>query len=104
MRKRMHPLFIFNAMFQVIRDNIFIIFLLFILNFRNDGWIFKYGRWAFFLFLLGTLIYLIAAWFVTTYEFKDQTAHMYRGVCKKKHSSVPLRSEVRTLGKYIRSQ
>jgi len=90
MRKRMHPLFIFNAMFQVIRDNIFIIFLLFILNFRNDGWIFKYGRWAFFLFLLGTLIYLIAAWFVTTYEFKDQTAHMYRGVFKKKHSSVPL--------------
>lgn len=90
MRKRLHLLYIFHAMIQVIRQNVFLIFILFILNFTNDSWIFKYGRWAFLIFLLGTLIYLIASWFVTTYEFKDQTVHMYRGVFNKKHSSLPL--------------
>ena len=90
MKKKMHPLQIFHAMVEIIRQNIFLIFILFVLNYNSDRWLMVYGKWAFIIFLLGTFIFLIISWFVTTYEFKNQTAHMYRGVFKKRHTSVPL--------------
>lgn len=89
MKKRMHPLQIVDAMFHSLRENIFLLILLFI-YWRSDQWLIKYGRWAFIVLLIGNFIYIIISWFATKYEFKDQTIHMYQGVFKKKHSSVPL--------------
>lgn len=89
MKKRMHPMRIVHSMFEVLRGFLFVIILLFI-NRGSDSWMYKYGFWAFILFLIGTLIYLIASWYITKYEFKDETAHTYKGVFRKKHTSVPL--------------
>lgn len=90
MRKRVHPMHIFQSIVDFIRQNIFLIIILFVLNWGRDDAIFTYGRWAFIGFIILSIIYMIIAWMMTTYEFKDETAHLYTGVFKKSHRSIPL--------------
>src|SRR5690625_73415 len=90
MRKRVHPMHIFQSIVDFIRQNIFLIIILFVLNWDRDDAIFTYGRWAFIGFIILSIIYMIIAWMMTTYEFKDETAHLYTGVFKKSHRSIPL--------------
>lgn len=73
MRKRMHPIQIAYTFFETLRNSIFIIILLFVINWNNTSFLFKYGRWAFILFLVIGFITIIISWSVTTYELKDQT-------------------------------
>lgn len=90
MQKREHPMHIFQSIIDFIRENIFIIIILFVLNWGRDEAIFMYGRWAFIGFLILSFIRMILNWFMTTYEFKEETAHYYTGVFKKTHRSIPL--------------
>lgn len=85
----MHPLQIVYSSFETIRNS-FLVIVLFVINWNNPSLFFAYGKWAFLIFLFVSFIYMIFSWFVTTYEFKDHTVHMYSGVFRKKHSSIPL--------------
>lgn len=85
----MHPLQMIHGMFHIIRNN-FVIVIFFLINWNNPSFFFKYGKWLLFSLLFLQLIHLIIKWFFLTYELKDYTVHIYSGIFKKKHRSMPL--------------
>lgn len=50
---------------------------------------FVYGRYAFLLFVVFRLFYIIVSWFVEKYEWKDHTFHIHKGIFVKRTSTIP---------------
>ncbi|WP_010094107.1 PH domain-containing protein [Ornithinibacillus scapharcae] len=86
---RYHPMSIAFRIYQFIKNSIFIILLLFLLRRESEFWLFEYGRYAFIGIFILRVIYLIVAWFIEKYEWKDRAFHIQKGVFVKHASTVP---------------
>ncbi|SET47361.1 putative membrane protein [Oceanobacillus limi] len=86
---RYHPLTIPFRIYQLVKNSLFIGLILFVFNKDSEFWLMEYGRYAFVILVLWRLIYIVAAWFVEKYEWKDRTFHVYKGVFTKHTSTIP---------------
>src|SRR5690606_29421747 len=86
---RFHPLTIAFRIYQLVKSNFFFAILLFVFNRGSEFWLVKYGRYVFLLYILLRLIYIITAWFVEKYEWKDRVFHIHKGIFVKQSSTIP---------------
>lgn len=86
---RYHPLSIAFRIYQFIKNSIFIILLLFLLRRDSEFWLFEYGRYTFIAIFVLRILYLVIAWFVEKYEWKDRAFHIHKGVFVRHTSTVP---------------
>lgn len=86
---RFHPLTIAFRIYQLVKSNFFFAILLFVFNRESEFWLVKYGRYVFLLYILLRLIYIITAWFVEKYEWKDRVFHIHKGIFVKQSSTIP---------------
>lgn len=86
---RYHPLSIIFRLFNLVKNSLFIAIILFVLKKNSEFWLVEYGRYAFLLAILWQIGYIIIAWFVETYEWKDRTFQLHKGVFVKHTSSIP---------------
>jgi len=88
-KSRHHPLTIILDIWGFIRGSIFIIFFLFIINFTSENLIWKYGRYAYIIVAIFSLIYLIWKWISKKYELTETAFHLYKGIFNKEEQVVP---------------
>ncbi|MEN1968356.1 PH domain-containing protein [Lentibacillus sp. N15] len=88
--KRMHPMKIVFSFIKTIRNSFVVILYLFIINFNDVSTFIMIGRIVFLAFLLYRLAALTIEWWKTTYEFKNGTIHIYRGLFTRSDNRVPV--------------
>ncbi|MFD2043760.1 PH domain-containing protein [Ornithinibacillus salinisoli] len=86
---RYHPLTIAFRIYQLVKNSFLIGLILFIFRKDSEFWLFKYGRYAFVIFLVLQLLYIVVVWFVEKYEWKDRTFHIHKGIFVKQTSTIP---------------
>ncbi|WP_245831019.1 PH domain-containing protein [Sediminibacillus massiliensis] len=86
---RYHPLTIGFRIFQLVKNSLLIAIILFVMRKDSDFWLIEYGRYAFVLFFIWRLFYIIIAWFFERYEWKDRTFHIHKGIFIKQTSAIP---------------
>ncbi|SET96362.1 putative membrane protein [Salinibacillus kushneri] len=89
--KRMHPFKIMYSFMKTLKNSLFILIYLFVLNFNDDSTFIKFAKIAFLMFLVFRFIYLVIEWWNTKYGIKDRSIHFYQGLFKKKNRSIPLK-------------
>ncbi|WP_217586165.1 PH domain-containing protein [Lentibacillus saliphilus] len=88
---RMHPMKMIDALIKLVKDSIFIIILLFILNIGSDvSTLIKIFRVVFFIYITIKLCMIVIEWQRTTYEIKDETIHIRGGLFQRTHKTIPL--------------
>ncbi|MFP8782661.1 PH domain-containing protein [Planococcus plakortidis] len=87
--RRHHPVLVLFKVGKLLRNSIFVILILFILQADNDGPLFVYGRYAFLLFFVWSIVSVISNWLTTTYALDDQRFYLRRGVFSKTDQSIP---------------
>ncbi|MCT2535400.1 PH domain-containing protein [Aquibacillus koreensis] len=86
---RYHPLTMVFRLSELVKNSLFIVLILFVLKKNSEFWLVEYGRYAFVLFVLSRIVYIIIAWFVETYEWQDHTFQIHKGIFVKHTSSIP---------------
>ncbi len=86
---RYHPLTIVFRIYQLVKNSLFFIILLFVLRKDSESLFFEYGRYAFVIFIIWRLFYIVIAWFVEKYEWKDRTFYIHKGIFVKHSSTIP---------------
>lgn len=86
---RYHPLSIAFKIYQLIKNSIFLIILLFILKKDSESWVVEYGRYLFIGFFILRILYIVIAWYVEKYDWKDRAFHIHKGVFVRHTSTVP---------------
>ncbi|WP_042149979.1 PH domain-containing protein [Paucisalibacillus sp. EB02] len=86
---RFHPLTIAFRIYQLVKSNLFIAILLFVINKGSEFWLWKYGRYVFLLYVLVRFVSIITAWFVEKYEWKDRVFQIHKGIFVKQSSTIP---------------
>lgn len=90
--KRMHPLRILRSLFSLIKNSAIIIIYLFVIRMNDTSSFLKVGRIIFLIFMIYQMIAIVVDWWKTSYEIKNNSIHMYRGLFKKRHNRIPLSS------------
>ncbi|MFD1849725.1 PH domain-containing protein [Oceanobacillus bengalensis] len=86
---RYHPLTIAFRIYQLVKSNLLFALILFVFQKDSEFWLWKYGKYAFLLFIILRLIYIVTAWFVEKYEWKDLMFHIHKGIFVKRTSTIP---------------
>jgi putative membrane protein len=86
---RYHPLTIVFRIYQLVKNSLFLAIILFVLKKDSTSWLFEYGRYALVVFIIWRLAYIIIAWFLERYEWKDRTFHIHKGIFVKHTSTIP---------------
>lgn len=86
---RYHPLTVFFHIYQLVKNSIVIAILLFVLRKDSEFWLIEYGRYAFVIFIVLRLCYIVIAWFVEKYEWQDRTFYIHKGIFMKHTSTIP---------------
>lgn len=97
--RRHHPALVLFKVGKLIRNSIFIILILFVLQADNDGPLFVYGRYAFLLFFLWSIVSAILNWLTATYALDDQRFYLRRGIFSKTDQSIPF-SKVQNINRH----
>ncbi|QHS23991.1 PH domain-containing protein [Virgibacillus sp. MSP4-1] len=87
---QMHPLKIVYSIIKTLKNSLFFIIYLFVLNFKDESTFIVFGKFAFAAFLVLRFIYLIIEWWKTKYVIKEGSIHLYRGLFTKRTINVPL--------------
>ncbi|WP_407269960.1 PH domain-containing protein [Radiobacillus sp. PE A8.2] len=86
---RYHPLTIVFRIYNLIKSSLLFVIILFVIQRNSEFWLYEYGRYAFLAFVLWRLLYIVMAWFVETYEWKDRAFHLNKGIFVKHTSTIP---------------
>lgn len=97
--RRHHPVLILFKIGRLIRNSIFIFLVLFVFQIDNSSALFVYGRYAFSLFFLWSLISAILTWLTTTYALDEQRFYLRRGIFSKTDQSIPF-SKVQNINRH----
>jgi len=87
--KRYNPLLIVFDFWHMIKNIFFPILFLFILNKGTDSTFIKYGRLAFYLFVIVSIISIILKWISHKYKLDDSSFHLYKGFFSKIERTIP---------------
>ncbi|KAA0956498.1 PH domain-containing protein [Planococcus kocurii] len=98
--RRHHPASLLFKIGKLIRSSIFFILVLFVFQADNSSMLLVYGRYAFLLFFLGSVVFAVLNWFTTTYAIDDQRFYLRRGVFSKTDQSIPF-SKVQNINRHI---
>ncbi|QMT18166.1 PH domain-containing protein [Planococcus maritimus] len=97
--RRHHPALVLFKIGKLIRNSIFIIFILFVFQADNDGPLFVYGRYAFLLIFALSIVSIILNWLMTTYTLDDQRFYLRRGIFSKTDQSIPF-SKIQNINRH----
>src|SRR5699024_7153870 len=86
---RYHSLTVFFHIYQLVKNSIVIAILLFVLRKDSEFWLIEYGLYAFVIFIVLRVCYIVIAWFVEKYEWQDRTFYIHKGIFMKKTSTIP---------------
>lgn len=86
--KRYSPINILYDLWKLIK-NTFFLALLFIIKQGTHSAFIKYGRIAFLLFWVISIVYIILKWFTHKYKLDDTSFHIYSGIFNKSNRTVP---------------
>lgn len=86
---RYHPCTILFRIYSLVKNSIFIAIFLFVLKLEDTSWYFVYGRYLFIAIILWRIVYIIVAWFFETYDWKDSTFYLQKGIFIKKTRTIP---------------
>ncbi|WP_336989904.1 PH domain-containing protein [Bacillus infantis] len=87
--KRHHPLIMLMNLYQLVKGSIFIVFFLFVIKFGSDAAYVKYGRLAFFLFMLVSAVSIVLKWLTSTYKLDGTSFHLKEGIFTKSNQTIP---------------
>jgi len=90
--KRYHPFVIILEMATVLKDNIFILIILFVLNYNSTSTIMKIGRYAIVAYFIYKLIQIIAKWFTHKYKVNEHSFYLYEGIFVKKERTISFKN------------
>jgi putative membrane protein len=74
-KQRYHPLMILYDLFGYIKSVFFIVIILFVFNYGSQSFLMKYGRYAFYLITVLSLISIILKWLTCKYKLGDTAFH-----------------------------
>lgn len=97
--RRHHPALVLFKVGKLIRNSIFIILILFIFQADNDGPLLVYGRYAFLLFFVWSIVSAILNWLTSTYALDDQRFYLRRGISSKTNQSIPF-SKIQNINRH----
>ncbi|EIM06003.1 membrane-flanked domain-containing protein [Planococcus antarcticus DSM 14505] len=97
--RRHHPATVLFKIGKLLRNSIFIILVLFVFQANNSSTLFVYGRYAFLLFFLWSLVSAVLNWLTTTYALDDQRFYLRRGIFNKTDQSIPF-SKVQNINRH----
>ncbi len=86
---RYHPLTVVFRIYQLVKNNLFFAIILFVFNKGSEFWLWEYGRYVFLFYIITRLLYIVAAWFVEKYEWKDSTFYIHKGIFVKHTGTIP---------------
>src|SRR5699024_40300 len=86
---RYHSLTVFFHIYQLVKNSIVIAILLFVLRKDSEFWLIEYGLYAFVIFIVLRVCYIVIAWFVEKYEWQDRTFYIHKGIFMKHTSTIP---------------
>lgn len=89
--KRYHPLLILFEVWKLIKNTFSIIILLFVIQMGSKAQWVIYGRWIFYLVIVGCLITIVWRWFTERYRLDDTSFHLAQGVFVKSKRTIPFR-------------
>ncbi len=87
--KRYHPYVMLFELGSLIKNSFFIVLYLFVFQWKSTSNFVHYGRLAFYLFLVISLIAIVWRWFSRRYELDDHAFHLYKGLMHQKKQSIP---------------
>lgn len=87
--KRYHPLLMLFDVWGFVKNVFFLVIILFVLNYQSQSFLFKYGRYAFYLYTVITFVYIISKWLTHKYKLGDTAFHLYKGIFTKKEQTIP---------------
>ncbi|WP_455675974.1 PH domain-containing protein [Pradoshia sp.] len=88
-KKRYHPAIILFNIASFIKENFFIIIILFIINFNSTSKWIIWGRYALIALFLVYILYSILKWYIETYEITREAFIFREGVLVKKQRNIP---------------
>ncbi|GGA60669.1 PH domain-containing protein [Ornithinibacillus halotolerans] len=86
---RYHPLTMLYRLFHLLKNSLFIIIILFVVNHDSDMWMMKYGRYIFIVVIIMMIFNIIVSWFVEKYEWKEKVFYIHKGIFVKETSTIP---------------
>lgn len=88
-KRRHHPLSMIIDMWGYIKSAFLPALFLFVLNHDSDAFIWKYGRYAFIIITILTVIFLMLKWLTYQYELTTNAFHLYSGYLNKEEQIIP---------------
>src|SRR5699024_1301259 len=88
-KRRHHPLSMIIDMWGYIKSAFLPALFLFVLNHDSDAFIWKYGRYAFIIITILTVIFLMLKWLTYQYELTTNAFHLYSGYLNKEGQIIP---------------
>lgn len=87
--KRHHPLVILFELITVLKDNIILILILFVLNYNTENLIIKVGQYGIIFYFIYKFIHTILKWFTNKYRVTETSFYLYEGIFVKKERTIP---------------
>lgn len=97
--QRHHPALILFKIGRLIRNSIFIFLVLFVFQAGNPSSLFVYGRYAFMLYILWSVVSAVLTWLTTTYALDEERFYLRRGIFSKTDQSIPF-SKVQNINRH----
>lgn len=96
--KRYNPLIILFDLWSFVKNSFILIIYLFIIKAGSQSTLIKYGRLAFFVFAVGSIVYIFLSWVTAKYELDDDSFHLYKGLFSKTEQTIPF-SKIQNVNK-----
>lgn len=87
--KRYNPLLIIFDLWNLLKNWLFFVIILFVLNYGSDSALVKYGRIGFYLFFGISIISIILKWLTHKYKLDNVSFHIYKGLINKSEQTIP---------------
>src|SRR5699024_10976632 len=91
-KQRYHPWVIVLELITVLKDNIFILFILFVLNYQSTSLLMKIGRYVIVGYFIYKAIQVIAKWLTYKYALSDSAFYLYEGIFVKNERTIPFQN------------
>ncbi|PQD95265.1 hypothetical protein CYL18_10830 [Pradoshia eiseniae] len=88
-KKRYHPAIILFEIASFIKNNFFLIIILFVINIGSTSKWVVWGRYALIAYFFGYIIYSLLKWYIETYEITGEAFIFREGVFIKSQRNIP---------------
>ncbi|MGE8203860.1 PH domain-containing protein [Heyndrickxia sp. NPDC080065] len=87
--KRYHPLNILFDLGSLVKNSFFFFLFLFVIKYGSKSHFIKYGRIAFLLVFVISIVYFVMRWLTHKYKLDDTSFHIYKGIFTKSKQTIP---------------